>query len=110
MKAGLRLLGFALLCMSFASAASLAGAATVRGRLVHQKGGPAAGIQVTVSSPSQGRSEPGRSGSDGIYYLYNIKPGKCYLEVWIDPGKPPTVYQIQVTDKPYTDVPQVTVP
>jgi hypothetical protein len=109
MRIRMRFLGFALLCVSFASMASLACAATVRGRLVHQNDGPAAGIQVTVSNADQGRSEPGRSGSDGMYYLYNIKPGKYYLEVWTDPGKPPTVYQIQVTE-PYTDVPQISVP
>ena len=109
MRTRLRFLRLALVCVSLAAAASLAGAATVRGRLMHRNGSPAAGIQVTVSNSGQGRSEPGRSGSDGMFYLYNIKPGKYYLEVWVDPDKAPTVYQLQVTE-PYTDVPQISVP
>ena len=87
----------------------LGNAATVRGRLVHANGYPAAGVAVTVSNQQVGRSSPAYAGADGMYYLYNVPPGYYYLEVWIYPGGAPVVYQIQVID-PYTDTAQIGVP
>jgi Carboxypeptidase regulatory-like domain len=87
---------------------ALANAATVRGRLVHSNGYPAAGMAVTVYNQVVGRSSPAYAGRDGMYFLYNIPPGYYYLEVWLNPGKP-IVYQIQVVE-PYTDVAQIGVP
>lgn len=86
-----------------------ANAATVRGRLVHANGYPAAGVAVTVVNQQVGRSSPAYAGPDGMYYLYNIPPGYYYLEVWTYPGAPPQVYQIQVFE-PYTDLPPTGVP
>src|SRR5437588_22985 len=86
-----------------------ANAATVRGRLVHANGYPAAGVAITVVNQQVGRSSPAYVGPDGMYYLYNIPPGYYYLEVWIYPGAPPQVYQIQVFE-PYTDIPPTGVP
>jgi hypothetical protein len=87
----------------------LANASTVRGRLVHANGYPAAGVAVTVFNQQLGRSSPAYAGPDGMYYLYNIPAGYYYLEVWIYPGGAPVVYQIQVFE-PYTDIPQIGVP
>jgi hypothetical protein len=89
--------------------ATMAGASTVRGRLVHSNGYPAAGVAVTVVNQSVGRSSPAYAGPDGMYYLYNVPPGVYYLEVWVYPGAAPMVYQIQVVE-PYTDIPQVGIP
>jgi hypothetical protein len=88
--------------------AQAAGAATVRGRLIHAGNSyPAAGLAVTVYNQGLGRSSPAYSGADGMYYLYNIPPGYYYLEVWI--GAQPMVYQVQVIE-PYVDIPQIIVP
>jgi Carboxypeptidase regulatory-like domain len=86
-----------------------ANAATVRGRLVHSNGYPAAGVAVTVFSQGTGRSSPAYTGGDGMYYLNNVPPGYYYLEVWSYPGGAPAVYQIQVYE-PYTDIPPTGVP
>ena len=57
----------------------LASASTVRGRLLHINGYPAAGVAVTVSNQQAGRSSPAYAGPDGMYYLYNVPPGYYYL-------------------------------
>jgi hypothetical protein len=44
-----------------------------------------------------------------MYYLPNITPGKDYLEIWINPGGKPLIYQVDVV-APSTDLPQITVP
>jgi hypothetical protein len=95
-------------------AASLAHAATVRGRLVHRNnsynnGYPAAGIQVTVINSYGVRCSPSTTGADGMWYLFNIPPGPYYLEIWIYPGRAPMAFQIQVYE-PNTDIPQIFVP
>jgi len=99
-----------LVCLVFVVLTTgLANAATVRGRLNHANGYPAAGVAVTVINQQAGRSSPAYSGADGMYYIYNVPPGYYNLEVWIYPGGAPTVYQIQVGD-PYTDIPPLLVP
>ena len=89
--------------------AGWAGAATVRGRLVHKNGSPAANVEVTVSNAKSGRSAPARTGADGMYYLFNLPAGAGFLEVWVNPGGAPVVYQIQVAESS-TDAPQAVVP
>ena len=78
--------------------AGLVEAATVRGRLVHANGYPAAGVAVTVFNQQLGRSSPAYAGPDGMFYLYNIPQGYYYLEVWIQPGGAPLVYQVQIVE------------
>jgi hypothetical protein len=96
--------GFFALCTALD-----ASAATVRGRVSHQNGNAAVGYAVTVSSnPQRARSSPVTVGSDGMYYLFNVRPGSYYLEVWI-PGHGPQVYEIKVHES-YTDIPKITVP
>jgi hypothetical protein len=99
----------AWLGLLFVVGAGLANAATVRGRLVHKNGSPAAGVTVTISNQKAGRSAPARTGADGMYYLFNLHAGAYYLEIWVQPSGPPQVYQIQVVE-PNTDAPQVPVP
>jgi hypothetical protein len=87
-------------------------AATIRGRLEHvyPNGvrGPAAGLVVTVYSPTLGRSNPSYSGQDGMFYLQGIPPGAYRLEIWYSPYSQPIVYSIQVQE-PYTDIPPLNV-
>jgi hypothetical protein len=97
-----------LLSLTLALAAASAHAASVRGQVLHHNRQPATGVAVTISDHKSFRSEPAHSGSDGMYYLYNIPAGQYYLEVWTTP-QTPTVYQVTVTE-PNTDMPRVTVP
>jgi hypothetical protein len=103
------LCGLLILLAAGSASSAVAPVATVRGRLVHKNGAPAAGISVTISCEKGARSAPARTGSDGMYYLSNIAPGKDYLEIWTSKGGKPLVYQIKVT-APATDVPQIAVP
>jgi hypothetical protein len=99
-----------LACLLFSSlTAGSAHAATVRGRLVHANGYPAAGVAVTVFNQQVGRSSPAYAGPDGMYYLYNVRPGIYYVEVWVRASGPPVVYQIRVVE-PYTDIPPIRTP
>jgi len=101
-----RVLAWLLFLAAITQAAT---AATVRGRLVHANGYPGAGIAVTVVNQQVGRSSPAYAGPDGMYYMYNIPAGSYYLEIWLYPGAPSLVYQIQVGE-PYTDIPPIMVP
>lgn len=83
--------------------------ATVRGRLVHKGGTPAAGLTVTISNQQGVRSAPAHTGPAGMYYLPNIAPGQDYLEIWPNPGGKPLLYKITV-NAPSTDLPQIAVP
>jgi hypothetical protein len=84
-------------------------AATVRGLLRHGNS-PAFGITVTVLSQQNVRSFPARSGSDGMYYIPNVKAGTYTLEEWTVPNKPPLTFSnIQVTE-PVTNVNPINVP
>jgi len=100
-----------VLCVALAAAA----AGNVRGQLLRrgpQGIYPASGIAVTVYAEQRGRSQAGYSGSDGMYYLYNIPAGEYFLEIWAHGfNQRPLVYQIVVTDqRQFTDVAPVTVP
>ncbi len=87
-------------------------AATVRGRL-DRRGPygfyPAAGVAVTVNNPQMGRSSPAYTGTDGMYYLFNIPPGNYTLEIWPYPQTGPLLFPVTVND-PGTDVPPILVP
>lgn len=82
-------------------------AATVRGKLLRGKG-VAAGIEVTVLSPQKVRSIPAYSGSNGMYYIPNVKAGSYTLEVWVKPNKPLT-FPIQMKE-PESNINPVQVP
>jgi hypothetical protein len=97
--------GAALLAIPLAAHA----AATVRGKVVHDKDkNAAAGYRVTVAN-EKGRTSPARVGPDGMYYIYNVSPGEYQLEIWVPNAAAPAVFKIQVVE-PYTDVPQLAVP
>lgn len=113
MKPVLRLTALVICFTVLAAAESAAG--NVRGLLLRrgpQGNYPAEGIAVTVYAQQMGRSRPGFSGSDGMYYLYNVPAGPYYLEVWAHGfGNPPIVFQIFVDDRrQFTDVAPLTVP
>lgn len=109
MKTFLVLLRKLPVCLCILFLVTAANAATIRGRLIHSNGYPAGGIAVTVYNANTGRSSPAYTGGDGMYYIYNVPAGPYYLEVWVYPGSPPVVYQVQIGE-PYTDLPQVMVP
>ena len=103
-----------VVCFTLLAAAESA-AGNVRGLLLRrgpQGAYPAEGIAVTVYVQQLGRSRPGFSGSDGMYYLYNVPAGQYFLEIWAHGfSNPPIVFQIVVDDRlPFTDVAPVTVP
>lgn len=100
-----------LILLAVAEAAS---AALVRGKLerTDPRGSrlPAGGITVTVRFQNSRRSAPATSRQDGMYYIYNVPAGTCYLELWIGGTRSqPTTYPIQVRE-PYTDVPPIKLP
>ena len=111
-----RLLHVIALVVSFTVVMSAEGSAgNVRGLLLRrnpQGSYPVAGIAVTVYAQQIGRSRAAYSGSDGMYYLYNIPGGAYYLEIWAHGyGNPPIVFQIFVNDRQqFTDIAPVTVP
>jgi hypothetical protein len=99
-----------VLAMGSAHAVLVPRVATVRGRLVHKKGGAAAaGLTVTISNQQGVRSAPAQTGPAGMYYLPNIAPGQDYLEIWRSTGSEPLLYKITVK-APSTDLPQIAVP
>jgi hypothetical protein len=77
-------------------------AATVRGRLLRGKVG-AAGIAVTLVNPQKVSTSPVYSGSDGMYYIPNVRAGSYVLEVWGNANKVTSTFNIQVKE-PETDV------
>lgn len=106
----LALVGAALLTL----AQTLFAASTVRGRLLRQGPGgqyPAAGVQVTVYAVGSrlGRSAPAYSGSDGMYYLYNIPGGAYQLDIWMSQRQHLT-YNISVRNDGFTDIAPIVIP
>jgi hypothetical protein len=98
-----------LLAVVSVFAATVADAATVRGRLVHGANGyPAEGLAVTVNHYQYGRSPPSFSGPDGMFYLNGIPPGNYILEIWVTPQNFISI-NITVND-PVTDIYPVRVP
>ena len=85
-------------------------AASVRGRLDRRSNNgsayPAAYVAVTLYRSDLGRSAPVYTGTDGMYYFNNVRPGDYYLEVWLYPSRPPVTYLIRVND-PGTNIPPI---
>lgn len=86
----------------------------MRGKVV--RGGPrgdypAQGVAVTLvaADPRLGESAKAYSSSEGLYYLYNVPPGRYSLQVWVTPR---SVIQVPVNvgRGPLTDVRPVRVP
>ena len=96
----------------FAAEAS-AYASTVRGMLFRRDGYgrayAAPYVPVTLENGIRGRSSVAYSGTDGMYYLYNVPPGDYYLQIWLNPNEP-LVYRITVANGPYTDIAQIQIP
>jgi hypothetical protein len=103
------LLLFLLLFVAQASAY----AGTVRGVLLRRDGSgnqyAAPYIKVSLNNEERGRSALAYSGTDGMYYLYNVPAGDYLLEIWLTPTKP-LRYKISVSDQPYTDIAQIFIP
>lgn len=89
-------------------------AGTVRGRLERRDGYGrnymAGGVGVTLYSQQQGRSAPAYTGNDGMYYLYNVPPGKYYLEVWAYQNREPLRYEIYVDNRSLFDINPILIP
>jgi len=106
-----RLVGLSLLLFTL-SAFTYAG--TVRGRLDRRDSYgriyPAVYVQVTLFQQGKGRSAPAYTGTDGMYYLYNVPPGTYSLEIWAYPNRPPIVYTIYVSNQQLTDIAPIQVP
>lgn len=88
-----------------------ASAAVVRGRLLRGAHSAGAGISVTVLNKASGASAPAVvTNPDGMYYIYNVKPGSYYLQVWASgvTGKPMR-YEISVAE-PISDIPPIALP
>lgn len=97
-----------LAILLFVLTASSAGAATVRGSIVHQSGQPGRYIAVRVA-PAQG--EPSAfvySGGDGWYYLNGVAPGNYTLEVWVSEKE--VVRTAISVQEPATEAPKVQIP
>jgi hypothetical protein len=103
---GLMLVVFMLSAFTYAS--------TVRGRLDRRDNYgrmyPAVYVPVTLYQQGRGRSAPAYTGSDGMYYLYNVPPGTYSLEIWAYPNQRPIVYTIYVYDQPLTDIAPIQIP
>jgi hypothetical protein len=89
-------------------------AGTVRGRLDRRDGYgriyPAVYVPITLYNERLGRSAPAYSGTDGMYYIYNVPPGTYYLEIWPYPNQRPIVYTIYVSNQPVTDIAPIQIP
>jgi len=72
---------------------------------------PASSIAVRLVNQNRGPSGFAYTGSDGMYYLYNIPADNYTLEVWLsqDPNRRLKV-NVRVDDRPYTDVAPMEVP
>ena len=87
-------------------------AQTVRGRLDRQGPSglrPAPYVRVTLYTPDIGRSSRVYTGTNGMYYFYNVPLGNYTLEIW-GYGDNPITYSIQVYNQPYTDIQPIVIP
>ena len=103
----------AALLVATAGSTLLAGA-TVRGRVVREGAhgqSPAAGVAVSVTAIDSklGRSAPTFTGTDGMYYLYNVPAGTYRLEIRVSKDRV-TTYTIRVGNSGFTDIAPVVVP
>jgi hypothetical protein len=97
-----------LLLLFVAQASAFAG--TVRGMLLRRGGDgnqyAAPYVKVSLNNEERGRSALAYSGTDGMYYLYNVPAGNYLLEIWVSPTKVQR-YKISVSDQPYTDIARI---
>ena len=96
------------------SGVAVLAASTVRGRIVRkgpsgQYAVPGVPISVYATGSNLGRSAQVYTGSDGMYYLSNVRPGTYQLEVWVSKQQRLT-YNIHVKDQPFTDIAPVVIP
>jgi hypothetical protein len=98
-----------LLCLIVFVFTAYAYAGTVRGKL-ERRGYAAEHVGVTLYNQREGRSSYAYTGSDGMYYLYNVPPGTYYLEIWIQPDREPLRYEVQVYSQPLTDIAPIVIP
>lgn len=105
---------FLLLAITLFFVTASAYAGTVRGRLDRQGPYgiyPTPYVPVTLYSPFYGRTSPAYTGTDGMYYIYNVPPGDYTLEIWIQGfSYQPITYGIRVFDQPYVDIRPILVP
>ena len=95
--------------VAIVGASQTARAANVRGKLLRGKVG-AAGIAVTLLNPqTKVRTSPAYSGSDGMYYITNVKAGNYVLEVWGKGNKITSTFNIPVKE-PESDINPIYVP
>jgi len=102
-----------LLFLVVLGAQASAYAGTVRGMLFRRDGYgrsyAAPYVGVSLYNQQIGRSSLAYTGSDGMYYLYNVPPGKYNLEIWLTPNRPIS-YTINVTNGAYTDIAPIEIP
>jgi hypothetical protein len=84
-------------------------AQNIRG-LLRKGDQPISGIAVDVFDPMLGASGVSYSGSDGMYYLFNIPPGKYTLRIHDIPNAPPRAFPIFVIpQQPWINIPPIQV-
>lgn len=112
MKVKLTILLLFAIAFLFLTESAFAG--TVRGRLDRQGPYgiyPFSYVPVTLYSPIIRRTPPAYTGSDGMYYLYNIPPGDYTLEIWVQGFRyQPITYRIRVFNQRYTDIKPILMP
>jgi Carboxypeptidase regulatory-like domain len=88
---------------AMAGVPQMAWAATVRGKLLRGKAA-APGVAVTLlNQQTKIRTAPAYSGSDGMYYITNVRAGSYLLEVWGKGNRVTSSFNIQVKE-PESDV------
>jgi hypothetical protein len=102
-------LKFAFLALFSLVATASAYATTVRGMLVRPDRSAAAYLAVTIWNQAQGRSSYAYTGTDGMYYIYNVPPGTYVLEIWLNNNNA-IRYTIQVPNQPMFDISPIVVP
>ena len=84
-------------------------ATTVRGRVHFPNGAYASGVEVRIVGSSRAILGSAYSGQDGMYYLYDIPPGKYTLEILLR-NKNVLRFSITVSNDMFSDVAPVALP
>ena len=90
--------------------AAVHAASTVRGKLLREvegRGYPVAGIMLHLIRP-KGAPLTTYSGSEGLFYFYNVTPGEYTLEVVVS-STDVRKFGIHVEGQPYTDIAPITI-
>jgi len=105
--------GFTVATLTHDPVAASSASTIVRGKLYRlsrqNNQTPVAGIGVRLNHAQRGPSAIAYSGSDGLYYLYNVPPGKYVLEVLV-PNSQPLKYNVEAKEQKYTDIAPIRVP